>query len=64
MRSFLSYENDLTFPENAIMRSYYFLRRFSIPDEEAYGLDASNVVTESVPVVVRELKGVKLKREK
>ena len=63
MRSFLSYENDLKFSENFIMRSYYFLRRFSIADEAAYGLDMSNVATEPVPIVVRELEGVKLTRE-
>ena len=62
-RSFLSHENDLTFIQNVIMRSYYFLRRFSIRDDEAYGLDASNVVVESVPIVVRELRGMKLERE-
>ncbi|HRI04704.1 MAG TPA: KUP/HAK/KT family potassium transporter [Pyrinomonadaceae bacterium] len=63
LRSFLSYENDLTFAENVIMRSYYFLRRFSIADDVAYGLDTSNVVVESVPVVVRELQGIRLERD-
>ncbi|MEQ1604661.1 MAG: KUP/HAK/KT family potassium transporter [Pyrinomonadaceae bacterium] len=63
MSSFLSYENDLRFPENVIMRSYYLLRRFSIPDDQSYGLDASNVVVESVPIVVREIQGVKLERD-
>jgi KUP system potassium uptake protein len=62
--SFLSYENDLSFKQNVIMRSYYFLRRwFSIREDEAYGLDASNVVIEKIPIVVCEPKELKLTRE-
>src|SRR5215203_145540 len=53
--SFLSYENDLPFKQNFVMRSYYFLRRWlSVNEDEAYGLDASNVVVENTPIVVRE----------
>lgn len=62
--SFLSYENDLPFKQNFIMRSYYFLRRWlSVNEDEAYGLDASNVVIENMPIVVREAEDVKLTRE-
>jgi KUP system potassium uptake protein len=62
--SFLSYENDLPFKQNFIMRAYYFLRRwFSIREDAAYGLDASNVVIENTPIVVREPEGLKLERE-
>ena len=62
--SFLSYENDLPFKQNFVMRSYYFLRRwFSIREDVAYGLDASNVVIENTPIVVREPENIKLERE-
>lgn len=62
--SFLSHENDLPFKENFIMRAYYFLRRwFSIREDYAYGLDASNVEIESEPIVVAEPQGMKLTRE-
>ena len=62
--SFLSYENDLPFKQNFIMRSYYFLRRwFSIREDAAYGLDASNVVIEHEPIVVREPENIQLTRE-
>ena len=62
--SFLSYENDLPFKQNFIMRAYYFLRRWlSIREDVAYGLDASNVVIENVPIVVREPENIKLTRE-
>jgi KUP system potassium uptake protein len=62
--SFLSYENDLPFKQNFIMRSYYFLRHWlSTSEDEAYGLDASNVVVENMPIVVRVPENVKLTRE-
>jgi KUP system potassium uptake protein len=62
--SFLSYENDLPFKQNFIMRAYYFLRGwFSIREDRAYGLDASNVVIESEPVVVSRPEGLKLERD-
>ncbi|MBC7796228.1 MAG: KUP/HAK/KT family potassium transporter [Pyrinomonadaceae bacterium] len=63
-RSFLSYENDLSFSENFVLRSYYLLRRFSISEDEAFGLDASNVEVENVPIVVTAPKNVNLVREK
>ncbi len=62
--SFLSHENDLPFKQNFIMRSYYFLRRwFSIREDSAYGLDASNVEIEHEPIVVAQPQGMKLTRE-
>jgi KUP system potassium uptake protein len=62
--SFLSYENDLPFKQNFIMRAYYFLRHWlSIREDKAYGLDASNVVIENEPIVVAELKETRLERE-
>ncbi len=62
--SFLSYENELSFKQNFVMRSYYFLRRwFSIKEDEAYGLDASNVVIEKVPIVVCRPEDLKMTRE-
>ena len=62
--SFLSHENDLTFKQNFIMRSYYFLRRwFSVREDYAYGLDASNVEIEHEPIVIAEPKDMKLTRE-
>jgi KUP system potassium uptake protein len=62
--SFLSYENDLPFKQNVVMRAYYFLRHwFSLREDKAYGLDASNVVIESEPIIFSEIKDMKLERE-
>ena len=64
LSSFLSHENELPFKQHFIMRSYYFIRRWlSIREDEAYGLDASNVAIEKTPVVVCEPKKVKLVRK-
>jgi KUP system potassium uptake protein len=65
LRSFLSYENDLPFKQNFIMRFYYILRRwFSIREDVAYGLDADNVDVENVSVVVARPEEITLVREK
>ena len=64
IRSFLSYENDLNFTTNFVLRAYYFLRRLSIREQESFGLDASNIVIEHAPLVVAEPTGIKLVREK
>ncbi|MDB6135392.1 MAG: potassium transporter Kup [Verrucomicrobiales bacterium] len=62
--SFLSHENDLTFRQNFIMRAYYLIRHWlSIREDAAYGLDASNVEIESVPIVIAKMRGMKLTRE-
>lgn len=64
LSSFLSHENELPYREHIIMRSYYFIRRWlSVREDQAYGLDASNVAIEKVPVVVCEPKKVELTRE-
>lgn len=64
LRSFLSYENDLPFKQNFIMRSYYIIRRwFSIREDVAYGLDADNVDVENVSVVVARPEEINLVRE-
>jgi KUP system potassium uptake protein len=62
--SFISYENDLSFKQNVVMRAYYFLRRWlSISEDKAYGLDASNVEIEYEPIVVNKPNAMKLTRE-
>ena len=62
--SFISYENELTFRQNVVMRAYYFIRRwFSIREDVAYGLDASNVEIEYEPIVVCKPNDMKLTRE-
>ncbi len=59
---FLSHENDLSWRDQAVIDAYFFLRRFSLSDEKAYGLDFQNVTTEYVPLVVRPVGALELRR--
>lgn len=63
IRSFLSYENDLKLMPNFVLRAYYFLRRLSISEKAAFGLDKNNVVVEDAPLVIAQPTGIKLVRE-
>jgi KUP system potassium uptake protein len=59
---FLSYENDLDWRTQLVMNLYFLLRRFSLSDQTAYGLDFQNVTTEYVPLVVRPPVDLHLRR--
>ena len=63
MKSFLSFENQLPFWKNLMMRLYFILDKISLPETEAFGLDYNNVVVERVPLVVQEIRDLQLKRE-
>jgi len=64
MKSFLSFENQLPFWTNLMMKFYFILDKISLPDPQAFGLDYNNVVLERVPLVMREPGDILLKREK
>lgn len=59
---FLSYENELGAIDTFLMNAYFFLKKFSIADEKAYGLDHQNVTTEEVPLIVRAADEIPLER--
>jgi len=63
MSSFMSFENELPFWQNLMMRLYFMLDHISLPDPEAFGLDYNNVVVERVPLVMYPTEDVQLKRE-
>ena len=50
--SFLSFDNDMPFWKNFIMRSYYNLRYLSVSEHVNYGLDKSNLIREKFPLIV------------
>lgn len=58
----LSYENQLPFLEKIIMRFYILLKRLSLSEAKAFGLDASNVTVERLPLIVTPFKNLPLKR--
>ncbi len=49
---YLSYENTLNFYTKIILNIYFFMKRMSLSEEKAFGLDTSNVMVEKVPLIV------------
>ncbi len=64
LKSFLSFENELPFWKNIMMKLYFVLDKLSIPDAEAFGLDYNNVVVEKVPLIVHHSEKINLLRER
>ncbi|MFZ9848698.1 MAG: potassium transporter Kup, partial [Flavobacteriales bacterium] len=62
MKKFLSYENDLRFFEKIVMESYFTIKKLSLSEEKAFGLDTSNVSIEKVPLIIKQVKDCDLKR--
>lgn len=63
MQRFLSFENELSFTDDFILKAYFILKRISVPDEKEYGLDYSNVTVEKSPLILSAAKNINLKRE-
>ncbi len=64
MERFLAYENDLPVYEKIIMDIHFILKKLSMSEPRAFGLDMSSVVLEKVPLVLKPQEGIKLKRVK
>jgi KUP system potassium uptake protein len=62
MEKFLSLDNELPWIQKIIMDMYFFIKKFSLSDEKAFGLDTSTVAVEKVPLIVKPISGLKLKR--
>ncbi|MGE0569073.1 MAG: KUP/HAK/KT family potassium transporter [Bacteroidia bacterium] len=58
----LSYENELPFIESIILRAYFFLKKFSLSETRAFGLDPSYVKVEKFAMVYKPVAGLELKR--
>jgi KUP system potassium uptake protein len=60
---FLSNENeDMPFLRKLVLNFYFFLRRLSLSEEQAFGLDTSQVTVEKVPLIIKQPKDIQLKR--
>ncbi|REJ80960.1 MAG: potassium transporter Kup [Bacteroidetes bacterium] len=64
MEKFLSYENELPFYEKIILDTYFLLKKLSLSEERAFGLDTSSVTIEKVPLIVSPVRELNLKRIK
>jgi KUP system potassium uptake protein len=59
---FLSNDSDLTFFEKVVMNSYFLLKKLSLSEEKAFGLDSSSVKVEQFPMVLHPTEFVDMKR--
>lgn len=55
---------ELPAAEELLMTGYNMLKKLSLSDEKAFGLDTSTVVVETVPLVVEHIKTPNLKAHK
>jgi KUP system potassium uptake protein len=62
LKKYLSYDNDFPFFEKLTMDGYFLLKRLSLTEENAFGLDSSNVKVEKMPLLIAPPKDMKLKR--
>ncbi|CCG99110.1 potassium transporter [Fibrella aestuarina BUZ 2] len=62
LEKFLSFENDLPTFERLIMNAYFSIKGFTTPEDRWFGLDSSSVKVEKVPLVIRPVENVTLKR--
>jgi KUP system potassium uptake protein len=61
---YLSNDSDLTFFEKIVMNTYFFIKKISLSEESAFGLDSSSVKIEKFPMVLHAPESICLKRVK
>ncbi len=62
IEKFLSAENEFALREGVLLNSYFFLKRLGQSDQDAFGLDKSDVVIEQIPLVYHPVGKIKLER--
>ena len=62
LERFLSFENQLSLVEGMIMKAYFFIKDFTPSEDKWFGLDTSAVKIEKVPLIIRPVENVKLRR--
>ncbi|HSD14729.1 MAG TPA: KUP/HAK/KT family potassium transporter [Flavobacterium sp.] len=63
IEKFLSVENEFSIKNDWLLTSYFILKRLSISDEKAFGLDRSDVAIEKVPMVYHPVSNIALERK-
>jgi KUP system potassium uptake protein len=62
LEKFLSYDNDLPAIEKLILNIYFIMKRFSMSEAKAFGLDSSSVKIEKFPMVITQVKELAMRR--
>lgn len=63
IEKFLSVENEFSVREGILLNSYFFLKRMSLSDEKAFGLDKSDVEVEYTPLIYHPVEKLELVRK-
>lgn len=63
LEKFLSAENEFTLKEGLLLNTYFFLKKHSLSDESAFGLDKCDVIVEQVPLVYQPVSHIDLSRD-
>jgi len=59
---FLSNDSDLRWHEKIVMNTYFLIKKLSLSEEKAFGLDASSVKVEKFPMVLHAPERICMKR--
>lgn len=59
---FLSMDSDLRFDEKMILNTYFLIKKLSLSEEKAFGLDSSSVKVEKFPLVLHPVENLRLTR--
>ncbi len=62
IEKFLSYDNDIPWYERIILDIYFILKKVSLSEGRAFGLDSSSVKVEKFPIVIHPPEELKMKR--
>lgn len=63
IEKFISVENEFALKEGWLLTSYFWLKKLSLSDERAFGLDKSDVAIEEYPMVYSPSNNVELQRK-
>lgn len=59
---YFSFDNEFPLWDKLILKGHDLLKKFSLSEERAFGLDTSSVIIEKIPLVIVPIKGIKLIR--
>ncbi len=62
LERYLSLENELSFFGQIVMKTYFFIKQFTAGEDKWFGLEASSVKIEKVPLIIQPVENVALKR--
>jgi KUP system potassium uptake protein len=64
IEKFISVENEFALKDGLLLNSYFYLKNLGLSDEQAFGLDKSDVIVEQVPLIYQKAHAIDLERVK